>query len=113
MDIASKKRKLTKPAAATFFYGFLSMMNFYRKNGFEIDNFLIDICSEKGLKFSNTFLNLKRINATNYEGAPAFAGLYEGQLKPNLFQKIEQKIALFKAQEREKQTNDEKALSSL
>ena len=99
MDVASMNSKLSRPAAATLFYGFLKQMDSLEKAGVEVDNIIVDVCTEMGFNSANLVLDMKKARETNYEHAPEDAALYEGKIKPTLLQQIEQEIEVLKAKD--------------
>ncbi len=107
MDVASMNSKLPRSAAATLFYAFLKQMDALKKAGVEVENIIVDVCTEMGFNSANLVLDMKQARATNYEDAPEDAALYEGKIKPTLLQQIEQEIEILRAKDAQKQTPDD------
>ncbi len=103
MDVASMHSKLSRAAAATLFYSFLKNVAKFERQGMFIDNVIVDICTQMGFDSASLVLDMKKVRETNYEDAPASAGLYEGKIKP-LLQKIEQEIQTLKDNNKQAQT---------
>ena len=105
MDVASMNSKLSRPAAASLFYAFLKQMDALKKAGVEVDNIIVDVCTEMGFNSANLVLNMKHARETKYGDAPDDAALYEGKIKPTLLQQIEQEIEVLKAKDMQAQTD--------
>lgn len=110
MDVASMNSKLPRSAAATLFYAFLKQMDALKNVGVEVDNIIVDVCTEMGFNSANFVLDMKQTRATNYEDAPEDAALYEGKIKPTLLQQIEQEIEILRVKDAQKQTSDARIL---
>ena len=110
MDVASMNSKLSRAAAATLLYAFLKQMDALEKAGVEVDNIIVDVCTEMGFNSANLVLDMKQARATKYGDAPEDAALYEGKIKPTLLQQIEQAIEVLKAKDAQKQMSDDRIM---